>query len=808
MIRKITYIAFILCLINLAWADDYEGDCGTPDTIQDLTTTITAIDTAKVIQIFPMFPEDTLQYGSDSLPTALVEYGDTSGYGPGQIFYRSSFGKLILNIDVNPGFNNKHILLPHTRNWYYTNYDTIYNTHNYPEYMTAVNMDWAAKIDSLIDFAQYDGDSDGYVDYLAVDFDSVYMPRYDTLHSGWGGIAKICFDTTYSLYYTTNDTNSHGQTILIDGQHNGHIQNTIDTGRPWYDYSAGTWAHEICHHIGNLNSYMHDWEQHVAHGYQFHASAFSSQFRSPVTHKRRRSYFSPYWALKAGWLSEDDINVLYQPIYQDTLADYITAKDLIKVPVASNEYFLISNHQNLLYNENHWPSKGLFIYHLENDVSIQDTILHKKEDLEIADGLFVLNTDSTDIIAAPDSGYDEIDFRWKYASDTTLLRITGANYGDSGDAFVPPMSIVFDHTTNPNSNLYSYHNSKWYQDIPSHFSIRNLEEDPSDSTVLVMDLLANHWYDSLTANTTWGDSTKETGYAITGDFIIPAACTLTVRKGTTIYFQADEDDKAGGANGSRCELIVYGTLIAEGDSANRIAFMPSSEQLGTAAVQDWYGIRFLPHSRGDLDFCDIEYCYYGIHMRDSSLVSVDNCAFKNSYYAGIRNDSSSLYVSKCTFEDNNYGIISDHAKSEVVASVFINNKIYGVTVQFEPAYSLGASSIIDNTIRTGQNSILAGSYYGIRVYSIDDVVVEGNNVRTYGLSGIYLYNTDASVENNEVVNCLYYGIYSTSSCDGLITHCDFDSLSYGIYLASGSINTVNYCDFNTANAGIRIFGNQ
>jgi len=68
-----------------------------------------------------------------------------------------------------------------------------------------------------------------------------------------------------------------------------------------------------------------------------------------------------------------------------------------------------------------------------------------------------------------------------------------------------------------------------------------------------------------------------------------------VRKGTTIYFQADEDDKAGGANGARCELIVYGTLIAEGDSANRIAFVPSSDQLGTAAVQDWY---YCPISTG------------------------------------------------------------------------------------------------------------------------------------------------------------------------------------------------------------------
>jgi len=806
-------MAIIILFITPLFAYEWIECGGDEDT--SLVTSISPIDTIHGINIFAIYPEEIDSLGSDTLFTYMLNFGDTAGFTPGQILKKSSFNKLIFTFNVNPGFQNKFLILPHTRDEYLdsVNYDTIgYYTPN----VQLMNLDLMAIADSVIDFADYDDDEDGYVDYISIFYRSFNLDMNDDpdIGRGWIGVPTVRFfdgSANGTVYYTTNDTNSIGNSIQIKGNDRGQTQRAAGGDFSYYHIYAEVVAHELSHNLsGGLFYYLDQWQGTNTNGYSFTASMFGVAF--PSQGGRRCSYYQPLWAEKAGWLIEESFTELDEPIFAYPLGDYITTGSLCKFKASTHQWFLLANRQGLTLNEEHWPSKGLFIWHIDDSITgynPQVTLEHKYEDLEIGDGLFVLSSDSTYLIASPDSGYDEIDFRWKYASDTTgLLELTGANYGDSGDAFVPSMDIVFDHTTNPNSNLYSYHDGKWYQDIPSHFSIRNLEADPSDSNVLIMDLLANHWYDSLTTNTTWGDTTKETGYAITGDFIIPAACTLTVLKGTNIYFQADDDDKAGGVSSSRCELIVYGTLIAEGDSANRIAFIPSSDQLGTAALQDWYGIRFMANSQGDLNYCDIEYCYYGIYMKDTSSVTVENCAFKNSYYSGIRNDKGGLYVNKCTFEDNNYGIISDHAKSEVDSSTFINNKYYGITVQYEPSYSLGASNIIGNTMRTGQDSILAGSYYGIRVYSIDDVAVEGNYVRTYGQGGIYLYNTDTAVDNNEVINCLYYGIYSTSSCDGLITYCDFDSLSYGIYLASSSVNTVNYCDFNTVNTGIRIYGNQ
>ena len=789
----------VAMLTSFSYGDDWI-DCGTPDSLTGgLATSVFSIDTAKVIHVFVIFPEDTISFGSDSLPTALVNYGDTADYGPAQILSRSSFGKLILNMDVNPGLDSNYFVLPHSREWYYNNCpDTM---DEYPGHVKQMNQDVVDGLDLLINFGEYDTDNDGKVDYFAIDYNSLFI------NASWVGYARVHFPGT-SLYATT-DTNSLGNIVYIDGSASGHILRTQNIGRPWYDLSAGIWVHEMCHNVSVLGDYLHNWENNYSHGYQFHATSWGSQFTIDEDGRRRRSYFSPYWALKTGWLNEEDIDVIFQPIYCDTLNDYITTKDLVKVPLLSNEYFLISNRQNLLYNESHWPSKGLFVYHIENDASSQTYVSHKREDLEIADGLYVFNSDSTALIAAPDSGYDEIDFRTICGGDAELEELTGANAGDSGDAFVPPMDIVFDHTTNPNSNLYSSHNSKWYQDVPSHFSIRNLEADPSDTTRLIMDVLANHWYDSLTANTTWGVDSMETGYAITGDFIIPAACTLTIRKGTKIYFQAKEDDKASGSSSSRCELIVRGTLIAEGDSTNHIAFIPSSDQLGTAAPRDWYGVRFYPNSYGDLTYCDIKYANHGIAMADTAQVNLDHCTFTDCSMSGVYNLKGKLTATHCRFEDiGNYGIASANAESFVDSSHFVACKTYGVQVYYSPSYSLGTTIISNNDFRTGDQSTTIGSQYAIMVYANDDVRIENNTMRTYELGGIGLYETDCIVTGNKVTSSNNYGIYAYNSCNGLISYCDFDSLEYGIYLVNNSINTVKYCKFDSVYVGIRIQGNQ
>ncbi len=388
-------------------------------------------------------------------------------------------------MDVNPGLDSSFFVLPHSRSWYYTNFDTTYDPGNiYTDYVRQMNKDVIDGLDSLIDYSYWDSDTDGIVDYIAIDYDSVYIPR-----PYWVGYGRMYLPDS-PAYYATQDTNAVGDTVCINVM-GGHVQRVHNILRPYFDISAGIWTHEMCHNIPILNSVIHWWSYRFPNAYSYHIGPFQAFEYPPGSWNRIQTYFSPYMAYHVGWLTDDDMIILDSPVYQDTLGDYIETGDLFKVYAESNEYFLISNRQGLNYSDSIWPSHGLFVHHIEGDANSQLDGYHKREDIEIMDGLFVIDDDTTQMIAAPDSGLDEIDYMHVFYSDPELKELTGANFGDSGDVFVPVDTIVFDHTTNPNSNLYSYSNGKWYQNVPSHFSIRNLISDSTDVSCRPC------WHDSL-----------------------------------------------------------------------------------------------------------------------------------------------------------------------------------------------------------------------------------------------------------------------------------------------------------------------
>ena len=806
MQKFIFIMALLVLLINPLYGFEWDG-CGGDADSSVASLVFSPIDTVHGIMVFAIYPEEVDSLGSDTLYTYMHDFGDTSGHTPGQILKNSSFGKLIVTHDVNPGLNGKFLVLPHTRAEYnaLSNYDT---TGYYPSNLWLMATDVVIGLDSLIDYGNYDQNNDGIVDYVTIFYKSFSLYY---VGGGWIGVPKIKFsDGTH--YYTTNDTSDTGTIIRVEGLDRGQTQRAAGGYfSAKFVYSA-IMAHEFIH---NVNSTLFTWIDYWGYystGFHNTVSIFDVAF--PTTGGRRGSYFQPYWAEKAGWLIEDNIQESNSPIYSCTLGDYITTGNICKVPISSKQYFLLTNRQRLSLNEVQWPCKGLFIWHINDSIrwDSQKNLSHKTEDLEIPGGLFLLNSDSTGIIAAPDSGYDEIDFRNWFARDTTstdslleyLIDVTNANWGDSTDSYIPPMDTVFDCTTNPNSNLYDSSGGKWYQNVPSHFSIRNLTQDPNDSTVLIMDVLLNHWQDSLTANTIWGDTAKATGYAITGDFIIPAGDTLTIREGTKIYFQADEDDKQSGYTQTQCELIVYGTLIVEGDSTNHVEFIPSSEQLGTASAYDWYGIRFMAGSRGTMDYCDIKYARYGIYAYSNATVELDNCNIEDCYTIGIFSTGGILSVNNTTFDGaGSCGIYSTYSQTEVDSCEFTDCDTYGIYCYGTPDDSLDSSVISYCTISNDSN-------YGIRVSYNDDISIIGNNV-TASTACLYLYNSDATVKHDTLQSIGTYGIYISAS-DADVDSCLIKTISYlyelanGIYVTGTSSPTIDACRFDYTTTGVYING--
>ncbi len=73
-----------------------------------------------------------------------------------------------------------------------------------------------------------------------------------------------------------------------------------------------------------------------------------------------------------------------------------------------------------------------------------------------------------------------------------------------------------------------------------------------------------------------------------GDVIVPEGITLTVLPGTMLRFPALTDAAFGGDNPYKSEIIVRGSLIAQGTEEQPIVF--TSDALHPAKG-DWGGVR-------------------------------------------------------------------------------------------------------------------------------------------------------------------------------------------------------------------------
>jgi hypothetical protein len=78
-------------------------------------------------------------------------------------------------------------------------------------------------------------------------------------------------------------------------------------------------------------------------------------------------------------------------------------------------------------------------------------------------------------------------------------------------------------------------------------------------------------------------------HLVGGDLTVAPGITLTVEPGATLQFSANTDIMRAGSDTGRGELLVAGTLLADGTLAAPIAMLSSSTSSGT-----WYGVDLLP----------------------------------------------------------------------------------------------------------------------------------------------------------------------------------------------------------------------
>lgn len=177
-------------------------------------------------------------------------------------------------------------------------------------------------------------------------------------------------------------------------------------------------------------------------------------------------------------------------------------------------------------------------------------------------------------------------------------------------------------------------------------------------------------------NQTWNPAGNP--YIVQGDVTVPAGAFLNINAGTTVQF-ASTDGQAAGADTSRVELIVKGTLTVAGTTVSPVTFQA---QTGTGTAI-WYGIE--PSST-------------------ATSVSIDHALIRNASY-GIRSSvlGSTLSVTNTTIDTCTYGVLSVTG-NPVFDGVRVLNGTYGF-------YLAGEGTV---TIR---NSISQGGAYGVFVFA-------------------------------------------------------------------------------------------
>lgn len=159
-------------------------------------------------------------------------------------------------------------------------------------------------------------------------------------------------------------------------------------------------------------------------------------------------------------------------------------------------------------------------------------------------------------------------------------------------------------------------------------------------------------YGNIITDVTWHNDID-----IKGDIFVPSGVTLTVDPGVTVKFAASSDAASGGVDTTLCELIVEGTLIANGTDSNRIRFVSSS----STTPGQWYGIRFVDTtcSACSLTHCEISGARTGVTVGSGIQVVLNSDSIMYSHY-GIKtiNTPSSMNIqNNAIFATDSVGIL-------------------------------------------------------------------------------------------------------------------------------------------------------
>ncbi|RMG63190.1 MAG: TonB family protein [Calditrichaeota bacterium] len=222
---------------------------------------------------------------------------------------------------------------------------------------------------------------------------------------------------------------------------------------------------------------------------------------------------------------------------------------------------------------------------------------------------------------------------------------------------------------------------------------------------------------------------------VTGDVTVAAGVTLSIDPGARIEFSPVQDDRKGGSDPERCELIVLGNLIARGgEGSQRIVFTSASQQ---PRMRDWYGILLKNlNQQSQLTHCVVEYAYKGITCYGSAPL-IEDSEIRFNYYAGLSSEIRARpVVRNSTFIGNDFaGINCELASTPLIEGCVITQNGNGVISFDRSQPDLGHYPAGKNQSR-GRNRISGNFDANVYNHASEDLYAQNNSWSTTRIAEI------------------------------------------------------------------------
>ena len=441
------------------------------------------------------------------------------------------------------------------------------------------NLEILQQADLDIDMGRFDndgpdgvansGDDDGYVDVAFINLLTVPNGFFVGGATGFGSLGL-------DADFISNDAAAAGGNVRMRSRFSG-FGGTTQRGHT-FSVTSSTMCHEFAHVLGLPDLF----DQSAV----FSGSELTPEEESAGIGKwgimglgtlgwgveDGPNAFSAWSLAQLGWLGRDNEKlVTVTSTMRDVVLEQIDRGGrVLKIPITTDEYFLIENRQSTgsYYNRN-VPGSGLLVWH-QDDRADNDEELHKQVDLVCADGLF---TDKGFPGLSPDpvNGGDNLDF---WGRDAAYVADHNGNEGDATDPFDGVRFTRFAYDTNPGTRAHTGRTRNVALGIVLE-NIRSLGDGRMMLDVLVRQPQAGH----ITADTTWSGLVP-----VSGDIVVEPGVTLRIEAGTTVEFSRG-DSRNSGFDATRSELLVYGELeLGQGEAVT----MRSAE--ASPRTGDWFGL--------------------------------------------------------------------------------------------------------------------------------------------------------------------------------------------------------------------------